>query len=226
VTRSRLLAALLGWFVLHTAVWIGLVLLVPGDDGVDYVDLGVLGTPWVRQFVIPLLVVLVLQIAVITKVGWWKPVLRDDQRSSATWMWIFPALLVGIAGIALAQNGFATEAPTSYLIGCAVTMLLVGATEEISFRGILLVGGRRVFGNETRAVLFSSVLFGLFHLPNAFIGSTWAAAGQQVVATAIIGTAIYCLRRVTGSLIPCIVLHAAYDFVLIQGNWDKLLSAV
>jgi hypothetical protein len=31
---------------------------------------------------------------------------------------------------------------------------------------------------------------------------------------------------VTGSLIPCIVLHAAYDFVLIQGNWDKLLSAV
>jgi hypothetical protein len=28
---------------------------------------------------------------------------------------------------------------------------------------------------------------------------------------------------VSGSLIPCIVLHAVYDFLLIQGAWDTLL---
>jgi hypothetical protein len=39
----------------------------------------------------------------------------------------------------------------------------------------------------------------------------------------VIGTFLYCLRRTSGSLVPCIVLHAAYDFMLIQGNWDKLL---
>ena len=49
---------LLGIFVAHVVIWIGLVRLVPGHDGVDYPELGTLGTPWVRQFVIPLLVVL------------------------------------------------------------------------------------------------------------------------------------------------------------------------
>ncbi|MFM7687383.1 MAG: hypothetical protein ACKPDI_15875 [Actinomycetota bacterium] len=92
---SRTMSLLIGWFVVHTAVWIGLVLLVPGDDGLDYVDLGVLGTPWVRQFIIPLLVVLALQVIVISRLGWWKPVLRDDERSSKWWMWVFPLLVGG-----------------------------------------------------------------------------------------------------------------------------------
>ncbi|MFM7687382.1 MAG: hypothetical protein ACKPDI_15870 [Actinomycetota bacterium] len=40
------------------------------------------------------------------------------------------------------------------------------------------------------------------------------------------GEAFYALRRVSGSLMPCIVLHAVYDFTLIQGNWDKLPTAL
>ena len=223
---SRTLSLLIGWFLVHTAVWIGLVLLVPGDDGVDYVDLGVLGTPWVRQFIIPLLVVLALQVIVISRLGWWKPVLRDDERSSKSWMWVFPLLVLLVGVLALSREGFASAAGTPYLVGCAITMLLVGTTEEVTFRGILLVGGRRAFGKESTALVFSSVLFGLFHLPNVFIGSTWGSSIKQVVFTAVMGAAFYALRRVSGSLIPCIVLHAAYDFALIQGNWDKLLTAL
>jgi len=226
VSRSRLLSLLVGWFVVHTVVWIGLVLLIPGNDGIDYAEIGVLGTPWVRQFIIPLLVVLVLQVVVVSRVGWQRPVLRDDSRTTKQWLWVFPVLFLVGGLTALGTNGFASDAGGAYLIGCAVTMLLVGATEEITFRGILLVGGRKAFAKESTAVLFSSVLFGLFHLPNVFIGSAFSDAASQVVKTAILGLALYCLRRVTASLIPCIVLHAVYDFLLIQGNWDKLLSAL
>ena len=226
MSRSRLLSFLVGWFVVHTVVWIGLVLLVPGDDGVDYPIVGDASTPWVRQFIIPLLVVLVLQVLVIGKLGWRRPVLRDDERTNRQWLWVFPAVLLILGLSTLSANGFASKAGGAYLAGCAVTMLLVGATEEITFRGILLVGGRKVFAKESIAVLFSSVLFGLFHLPNVFIGSAFSDAAVQVVKTAIVGLALYCLRRVTASLIPCIVLHAVYDFLLIQGNWDKLLSAL
>jgi membrane protease YdiL (CAAX protease family) len=101
--------------------------------------------------------------------------------------------------------------------------LLLGLTEEITFRGIQQVGARRVFAREWQAVVFASVLFGLFHTPNIVIGAAVGDALRQTVFTAIIGMAFYSLRRVTGSLIPCIVLHAAYDFFLIQGAWDTLL---
>jgi membrane protease YdiL (CAAX protease family) len=72
-------------------------------------------------------------------------------------------------------------------------------------------------------VVFASVLFGLFHTPNIIIGAEVGDALVQTVMTAILGMAFYCVRRVSGSLIPCIVLHGLYDFFLIQGNWDKLL---
>lgn len=214
---------LLGFFVVHVAVWIGLILLVPGDDGVDYVDLGILGTPWVRQFIIPLLVVLAIQIAFISRMGWWKSVMGEPSRTSRTWLVVFPVLILLVGLLRLAGEGLGTDAGASYLIACFVTMALVGTTEELSFRGVHLVGARRIFTREWQAVVFSAALFGLFHTPNILIGAEVGAAIAQTFLTAILGLAFYCLRRVSGTLIPCIVLHALYDFMLIQGNWDKLL---
>ena len=217
------ISLLLGIFVAHVVIWIGLVRLVPGGDGVDYPDLGTLGTPWVRQFVIPLLVVLAFQVVVITKLGWWKSVLREPSRTTRRWLVVFPVVVFVLGLTRFLSDGFAGDAGSSYLIGCIVTMTLVGLTEEITFRGIQQVGARRVFTREWQAVVFASVLFGLFHTPNIVIGAEVGDALRQTVFTAIIGTAFYCLRRVSGSLIPCIVLHAVYDFLLIQGAWDTLL---
>jgi uncharacterized protein len=217
------MSLLLGIFVAHVVIWIGLVRLVPGGDGVDYPDLGTLGTPWVRQFVIPLLVVLAFQVVVITRLGWWKSVLREPSRTTRRWLVVFPVVVFVLGLTRFLSDGFAGDAGSSYLIGCIVTMTLVGLTEEITFRGIQQVGARRVFTREWQAVVFASVLFGLFHTPNIVIGAEVGDALRQTVFTAIIGTAFYCLRRVSGSLIPCIVLHAVYDFLLIQGAWDTLL---
>jgi hypothetical protein len=217
------ISLLLGIFVAHVVIWIGLVRLVPGGDGVDYPDLGTLGTPWVRQFVIPLLVVLAFQVVVITRLGWWKSVLREPSRTTRRWLVVFPVVVFVLGLTRFLSDGFAGDAGSSYLIGCIVTMTLVGLTEEITFRGIQQVGARRVFTREWQAVVFASVLFGLFHTPNIVIGAEVGDALRQTVFTAIIGTAFYCLRRVSGSLIPCIVLHAVYDFLLIQGAWDTLL---
>ena len=136
---------------------------------------------------------------------------------------MFPVVVFVLGLGRFLSDGFAGDAGSSYLIGCVVTLSLVGITEEITFRGIQQVGARRVFTREWQAVVFASVLFGLFHTPNIVIGAEVGDALTQTVFTAIIGTAFYCLRRVSGSLIPCIVLHAVYDFFLIQGAWDTLL---
>lgn len=205
----------IGWFVVHTVVWISLVKLVPGDDFVEYDDLGLLGTPWVRQFVIALVVVAVLQVAAVQWLGWWGDVLRDGLGARA-WMWAPVAYIVVLTVVQLAREGL-SDVPAHYWIGVSATTLLVGFTEELSFRGVLLVAARRLT-SERNAWLVSSALFGLFHLPNAVLGQSIGGSVFQVVMTALIGSAFYCLRRTSGSLVPCIVLHAVYDWVLIQSN--------
>jgi membrane protease YdiL (CAAX protease family) len=216
--RRVSIATLLLWFVVHCTVWIGLILVIPGNDRVDYVDLGAVGTPWIRQFVIPLLAVLALQVVLVSRLGWWRPVLRDEEPSRRRGRaWIAPAIILFLGLGRFLDDGFASEAGASFLVGVALTMLLVGLTEELTFRGILLVGARGALGSERSAFLFSSAMFGLFHLPNMFIGAGVGAALFQVVQTAVIGSALYSLRRASGGLVACVALHAVYDFFLIQG---------
>jgi membrane protease YdiL (CAAX protease family) len=206
-------------FVLvHTAVWTSLILVVPGKDRLDYDLLGDAATPWVRQFIVALLAVLALQIVFITREKMWADVVRDRPRSTRQWMWV-PSLLIAAVGIAAVVGSGISGAPRSYWIGMSITMLLVGLTEEVTFRGILIVGVRRTGGGETKALLVSSVLFGLFHLPNGLLGQAWNTTIRQVIVTGVIGVAFYALRRASGTLLACIVLHAAYDWAVIQGSF-------
>lgn len=201
---------------LHVVVWIGLVRVIPGDDFQPYPELGTLETPWVRQYVVALLAVLMLQIAFLRWSGWTREVLRDEPRRGGPASWIAPSLFALVAASVLVSGGV-NDAPRAYWIGMTATMLLVGLTEEVTFRGIVLVGARRAFSREWVAVLISSATFGLFHLPNTILGQDLGSSIVQVVVTGIIGTALHLLRRASGRLWPCVLLHAAYDWVLIQG---------
>lgn len=210
------IAQLLGFFVIHVAVWIGLMRPLAGDDFVDYPDLGAASTPWVRQFIIGLLVVLALQVIYVSRHKCWGPLLADATRLR-TW-WAYPPIfLIGILALGRFAADGMSDAPTTWWVGLSVTMLLVGLTEEITFRGIMLVGGRQILGSEVRALLFSSALFGLFHLPNALIGQDLGPSVVQVVQTAVIGSVLYLVRRTSGSLIVAALFHGAYDWLLIQG---------
>jgi membrane protease YdiL (CAAX protease family) len=210
------LPELIGFFLLHVVVWIGLMRPLAGDDFVDYDDLGIAATPWVRQFIIGLLVVLALQVIYVSRRGCWGPLLTDETRLRKWWAFI-PIAVVAVGGLGRFASDGLSDAPASWWAGITVTMLLVGTTEEITFRGILLVGGRQAFGGEVKAWLFSSALFGLFHLPNALIGQDLGPTLVQVVLTAVIGSVLYLVRRVSGSLIVAALFHAAYDWLLIQG---------
>lgn len=208
----------LGFFFVHVIVWTALVYGVPGNDRLDYELLGDSSTPWVRQFIVALLAVLVLQIVFISRHGMWREVMADRTRSARWLMWIPSILIVFVGVVALVDSGI-SDAPRAYWIGMTITMVLVGLTEEITFRGILVVGVRRTGGGEAAALLVSSLLFGLFHLPNWLLGQDLVTTLRQVVFTAVVGAAFYSLRRASGSIVACIILHAAYDWVLIQGSF-------
>lgn len=210
------LGQLLAFFVLHVVVWIGLMRPLAGDDFVEYPDLGSASTPWVRQFIIGLLVVLALQVLYVSRRRCWKQLLTDETRLRSWWAFV-PIFVIASLALGRFSSDGMSEAPTSWWVGLSVTMLLVGLTEEFTFRGIILVGGRQVFGSEATAFLLSSALFGLFHLPNALIGQDLGPSIGQVFQTAIIGSVLYLVRRTSGSLIVAALFHGAYDWLLIQG---------
>ncbi len=214
-TLTRVKSAL-RFFLVHVVVWTSLVYVVAGNDRVDYDMLGDGTTPWVRQFVVALVAVLVLQILFISRQRLWAEVVVDRPRRSRKWMW-FPPFLLLCAGIGVVASDGLSSAPGSYWIGMTVTMILVGLTEELTFRGILVATLRRTGSGERGVLLISSLLFGLFHLPNWILGQDFVTTVRQVAFTALFGMIFYALRRASGTLIACVVLHALYDWMIVQG---------
>ncbi|MEW6213575.1 MAG: CPBP family intramembrane glutamic endopeptidase, partial [Acidobacteriota bacterium] len=85
--------------------------------------------------------------------------------------------------------------------------------EEFFFRGVLQTRFENLFGNKFLAVVAASILFGLYHLPYAYLNPRWpsfgnwsdafaSAMGQGVPAGLIFGT-VY--ARTRNLLVPVIV---------------------
>lgn len=80
-------------------------------------------------------------------------------------------------------------------------------TEEFVFRGMMLTGLRARWGGVAASATVTS-LFVVSHVPQVLEP---AIAGVITV----LGTLLLVTRLRTGSLLPCVVLHAAYNSVLV-----------
>jgi membrane protease YdiL (CAAX protease family) len=118
---------------------------------------------------------------------------------------VLPGLGSLLGGFGPADRG------ASYLLALGVGTLLVGFGEEMLTRGTGLVGLRGGFG-EPLSWFFSCLLFGLVHALNVFFGQSIGSTIQQIVIAFVAGSVLYVTRRVSGTLIVCIVLHAWIDF--------------
>jgi hypothetical protein len=94
--------------------------------------------------------------------------------------------------------------------------LLVGFCEELATRGLLITGFRAAW-TEPRVWFVSTLLFALLHLPNWVFGAGPIAVVQALTAF-FAGSMLYLTRRVTGSLIPAMLLHGLWDFSSFIGD--------
>lgn len=123
----------------------------------------------------------------------------------------FPALyILGFAGIGLAIG----LPPASTLAIVAANTFMVGISEELACRGILYRGLRDRF-SILSAIIISTVLFGSMHLLNGFTTGYFGAAAIQSITAFMSGIAFMALRIRTGSLLPGIAVHGAWDFALV-----------
>jgi membrane protease YdiL (CAAX protease family) len=198
-------------------VWIGLAIyvayvvvtyVIQSFSGVPYNELGESGSNLFFGAGISLVVSAVLLAFTTTLLGWWKPALFE-QRRSVRWPIIAPALL----GVALVLNLVSTdwESYDAAFFAASLVLIVVGFTEEITTRGLLLTALRSRLG-EGWVWFLSTALFALMHLINAVTGQALGPTLQQVMFAFIAGTLLYILRRTTGSLIWPMLLHGFWDF--------------
>ena len=111
------------------------------------------------------------------------------------------------------------------LLLTALATLIVGFCEELVFRGLVLTAFRRSM-SEAGAWFFSTLAFGLLHLPNALLGAPLAGSLVQVVLAFISGTVFYLIRRSSGGLVVPMLIHALWDFTAFSRAGSEALALV
>jgi uncharacterized protein len=199
--------ALLGFAI--AIGYMGLFLVLEKFLGPSYTEIGKTADSILRGIVIPLAIGTVWTAGLATWLGWWRPVLREKPLG-VKWMWAIPITLglIVLVGIDWAQI---SSLSGSYLLLLAVGTLLVGFNEEIVYRGLSVVAFRGAY-KEVYVWLATSILFGLLHGANLFLGQPLMPTIQQIVLAFVLGSVFYVVRRVTGSLAVLMILHALWDF--------------
>ena len=182
--------------------------------GVGYDVIGATTHNIVRGIVIPLVVGTIVLAIVTTALGWWRPVLRELPDASPPrpprWLIAVPILLF-VAALLGIDYGNLGNMGGSMILALALGTAMVGFTEEITYRGLAVVGFRGGYG-EVRVWLFSSILFGLLHGVNLILGQDAGPTLRQVILAFVVGSVFYSIRRITGTIIIPMVLHALWDF--------------
>ncbi|MCP9785776.1 CPBP family intramembrane glutamic endopeptidase [Cyanobium sp. N5-Cardenillas] len=140
----------------------------------------------------------------------WNHVWRDPVRLRCTGLMKL-SMLAWMAMVAFRLVGIQWGAvPTDLLLAILAAGVGVGFAEELLFRGLFLRCLRQGGRSEASAAIWTGLCFGLFHLPNVFMGMGWFGL-IQVVLAALSGILLYVFRRDTGLLWPAMVAHGLWD---------------
>jgi membrane protease YdiL (CAAX protease family) len=192
------------------AVYAAIVVALWAALDVDYETVADTNRNIVEGIIVPIGAGALFLALVTTWLGWWRPALFEEERAGRRWMLLVPILIATVALISVAFIDWGSP-NTDVLALLAVAVLLVGFSEELLTRGLLIVGFR---GSMTEGwVWFLSVLlFGLLHSVNVFFGQSLGQTVFQMVFAAMLGTAFYVTRRVLATIVVGMLLHATWDF--------------
>ncbi len=200
------------------AVLYAVVFLVAGIvSGVDYDDISQSTSNVLGFVVIPVGLGIIVTLALTARWGWWHQLFHEDNRiMHPGWRWLVPAFVCGTILVTLIVAPW-DEFPVGLVLLILVGTLMVGFAEEIIFRGYVLLGARARY-SEVGAWFFSSAAFGLLHGLNIFTGQAVGVTVRQIVLAFVLGSGFYLIRRISGLLVVCMVLHGLWDFSTFIGG--------
>ena len=143
------------------------------------------------------------QNGLLTQYGLCKPALPARR-----FLWYKPQLFLATKK---QWNGVKVNHPPAGTVCYLVHMLCVGFLEEVIFRGLLFLALAKE--GAKKAAIISSITFGLGHLLHQVDGSGMELAANlwQVCGAMGIGLLFVVIFYRGGSLLPCILTHAAIN---------------
>jgi membrane protease YdiL (CAAX protease family) len=132
---------------------------------------------------------------------------RFAQRGTVRLAWL-PLLYIVVALTLAVAVGLP---PAGILFWILLNTFLVGLSEELMFRGVLLQAFRHAV-SIWPAVVLTTLAFGAIHSLNVFTTGDLYAALLQSTAAGLSGLLFIALRLRTGSLWPPILVHGLWDF--------------
>jgi uncharacterized protein len=150
-----------------------------------------------------------LLLAIVAVFRWWRGVglAQGPQRGTLRIIWPWLLYLLFMAA-SVATMGLPPLPVTAFILA---NTMLVGFSEELMFRGILLRGLHQSFGIWP-AIIGSTVLFAGIHVLNVFLTGILSAALLQAGSAFLSGLFLVAVRLRTRSLWTGIVLHGLWDF--------------
>ncbi|WP_084130286.1 CPBP family intramembrane glutamic endopeptidase [Demequina sp. NBRC 110055] len=195
------LAVFLGYAAIMFVMWT--------VNDVDYGSVQDSTEQAVDGIVVPVAVGSVFLIIATTALGWWRPAISEGRRNAPRWMLLAPVLF-GLGGLATVLGSDFGAIATNQIVAIIAGVALVGFAEELVCRGVLVVGARGR-GGEIFVWFFTCLMFGFLHAINAFFGQSVAQTGLQIVMAFLFGSIFYVSRRVTGTIVLGMMIHALWD---------------
>lgn len=202
--------AAIGIWVAYLVVWIGGLLILQPKGG-DWDD-SFSDAANSRYIALALIGGVAFGAIVTTALGWWRDVLRDD-RPVTGWLRWMPWIIFGLLVISTDYWAIA-DIEWDTLKWIIMASVLVGISEELTFRGLEIVNLRKAQLSEFQVWLISTVLFGLIHVPNALLGANLGLSIINAFIAALAGTSFYLLRRASGTILVPMIAHGIWDFTL------------
>ncbi|MBO7486239.1 MAG: alpha/beta fold hydrolase [Spirochaetaceae bacterium] len=126
--------------------------------------------------------------------------------SSRMFLFYIPLLLIAFLHFVA---GLDIEAGVDLFVANLFLALSIGMAEEIFFRGIIC--NIWLEKSPVKAMVISSVLFGVCHLMNIAGGAGIVSTLLQICFAVIYGLVFALIRIRSNSLIPCVLLHTLHD---------------
>lgn len=146
--------------------------------------------------------------------GWWNDIWRDRYHiKDHRWMHIFFVLFIVAISMNFLVGHIGSLSPT-YIVVTFVATIMVGYSEELLTRGLLVCGARGSGYSEVKVFYIVMIVFGLIHGINFINGQSLGLTMQQMFMAGLLGGVFYTIYRKTGYLIVPIIIHALWDFSL------------
>ena len=132
--------------------------------------------------------------------------LKKGNLSPGKWLYFVPLILLVSTNL---WGGVALNMSVPETVLYILSMLCVGFLEEVIFRGLLFNALRKE--NLVRAVVISSLTFGIGHIVNLLNGAEVTETLLQIVYATAAGFLFTVIFLCSGSLLPCIITHSAVN---------------